>query len=63
MIGCAPSEPPKHHDMPRQVEIKFEPRDIWVGLFWDRRDDGVWFWVCPLPCLVIIIRPRRAVQL
>jgi hypothetical protein len=40
------------------VEVKLEPRDLWVGLFWDRRPDpwGVRrleVWVCPLPGLVI----------
>ena len=37
---------------------KFEPRDIWVGVFWDRRDDGVWLYICLVPCVVLIGRPR-----
>ena len=24
-----------------RVQVKFEPRDVWVGVFWDRRKDGV----------------------
>ena len=32
--------------------VAFEPRDLWVGLFWDRRDDGTHFYVCPVPALV-----------
>lgn len=34
-------------------EAKFEPRDIWVGLFWDRRIDGLHIYVCPVPLLVL----------
>jgi hypothetical protein len=40
------------------MSIKFEPRDIWIGLFWDRRPDGLHIYVCPLPCLVIHWRGR-----
>jgi len=35
------------------MTIRFEPRDIWIGLFWDRRPDGLHIYVCPFPCLVI----------
>lgn len=35
------------------MTIRFEPRDIWVGLFWDRKGDGTHFYLCPLPCVVI----------
>jgi hypothetical protein len=35
------------------MTIRFEPRDIWVGLFWDRRADGLHLYVCPLPCIVL----------
>lgn len=34
-------------------EFKFEPRDLWVGVFWDRRHDGLHIYVCLLPTLVI----------
>jgi hypothetical protein len=33
--------------------IKWEPRDVWVGLFWDRRQDGLHIYVCLVPLLVI----------
>ena len=33
--------------------IKLEPRDIWIGLFWDRREDGFHIYICPIPMLVI----------
>ncbi len=35
------------------MTIRFEPRDIWVGLFWDRREDGTHFYLCLVPCIVI----------
>ena len=34
------------------LELKFEPRDLWVGLFWDRREDGLHLFVCPFPCVL-----------
>jgi hypothetical protein len=39
--------------------IKFEPRDVWVGWFWDRRSDGTHHYVCILPMLVIHWIRRR----
>jgi hypothetical protein len=36
-----------------QFEAKFEPRDAWVGLFWDRRVDGLHVYVCLVPFLVL----------
>ncbi len=38
--------------------VKWEPRDLWVGLYWDRRVDGVWFYVCLVPTIVIIGAPE-----
>lgn len=35
------------------MTIRFEPRDVWVGVFWDRQPDGLHVYVCPLPCLVM----------
>ncbi|HXI15233.1 MAG TPA: hypothetical protein VNM48_02595 [Chloroflexota bacterium] len=38
-------------------DAKFEPRDLWVGVFWDRRKSGdTWQWhvyVCPVPMFVL----------
>lgn len=39
-------------------EFKFEPRDLWLGLFWDRRPSGTHFYVCPLPMLVFHVYPE-----
>jgi hypothetical protein len=35
------------------MSIKFEPRDVWVGWFWDRREDGLHHYVCLVPMVVI----------
>ena len=38
----------------RYAFTKFEPRDIWVGVFWDRLPDGwIAIYVCPIPMLVV----------
>jgi hypothetical protein len=44
-----------------KMTIRFEPRDVWIGWFWDRRDDGTHHYVCLLPMLVIhwVVRPKR----
>jgi hypothetical protein len=46
------------HRPRRSWSIKFEPRDVWVGLFWDRRDAGAWLYVCIVPCVVLIGEPK-----
>ena len=35
------------------MTIKWEPRDLWIGLFWDQRQDGKHFYVCLVPTVVI----------
>lgn len=38
----------------------FEPRDLWVGVFWDRRDDGLHVYVCLFPTLVLhVVKCRQ----
>lgn len=34
------------------IRFLFEPRDLWIGVFWDRRPDGFYLYVCPFPMLV-----------
>lgn len=36
-----------------QVWLHFEPRDFWVGVFWDRDEYVNEVYVCPLPMLCI----------
>lgn len=43
----------------RRWAIRWEPRDIWVGLYWDRKADGLHFYVCLVPCVVLHVGPRR----
>lgn len=34
--------------------IRFEPRDLWIGLYWKPQDRCVTFYLCLIPCLPII---------
>ena len=36
-----------------KFDVKFEKRDLWIGLFWDVRDDGIHIFVCPFPCIAL----------
>ena len=43
-----------------KIRFRFEPRDLWVGVFWDRKPDGLHVVVCLLPMLALtFIFPRR----
>lgn len=42
-----------------RVRVAFEPRDLWVGVYWDRKVDGVHVYVCAVPCIVVHFKPRR----
>lgn len=42
-----------------KARIFFEPRDIWVGVFWDRRDDGLRLYICIVPCVPILLTFSR----
>jgi hypothetical protein len=41
------------------VRLKFEPRDLWIGLYWTRDERGLSFYVCLLPMLPIILRRKE----
>lgn len=50
------------HSRRWHVTVKWEKRDIWIGLFWTRDDRGLSFYLCLLPMMPIILRykePRR----
>lgn len=42
-----------------KVRVKWEPRDLWIGLYWTRilghapSADGMAFYICLVPCLPI----------
>lgn len=40
-----------------RVEVKFEPRDLWVGVYWDHRIQGrlLRIYVCLVPCLPLVL--------
>jgi len=41
----------------RHVELRFEPRDVWVGTYIDSTT-GAWY-VCPFPGVLIKTTPRQ----
>lgn len=50
---------------PRFVaEVLLELRDLWIGIFWDRRLDGFHLFACLVPCLPIHLHwPSNALPL
>lgn len=56
-----------------RVSAKFEPRDLWVGVYWERHAPAQWvieqhhlpdkrwirFYVCIIPALPIIVQVGR----
>lgn len=43
----------------RLVRILFEPRDIWVGVYWKREHLLTWIYVCIIPMLPIRLTFER----
>lgn len=41
----------------RRVQIKWEPRDVWIGCFWDPKP-ALKVYVCLIPCVVVILSER-----
>lgn len=37
------------------VDLQVEPRDCWIGVFWDRHPREWQVWICLIPCLPIRI--------
>lgn len=45
-----------------RVSVKFEPRDLWVGVYWNRWCKALCYtdiFICLVPCLPIKITKRR----
>lgn len=43
------------------VQFQWEPRDVWVGLFWRRTEIALHLYICLLPFVplhITIARPR-----
>ena len=41
------------------VRLRFEPRDLWIGVYWDRRPGALVLYVCLLPLLPLRIEVTR----
>lgn len=39
--------------MYRRTRLFFEPRDIWIGVYWKRYPKALDIYICLLPCLPI----------
>ena len=35
------------------ARLIFEPRDLWVGVFWDRKADGLHIYITAIPTLAL----------
>ena len=42
------------------ISIVWEPRDLWLGLYWDKKDSSRFFYLCLVPCLPIRVHWKRA---
>lgn len=43
------------------IRLLWEPRDLWIGVYWTRRDPDPWnksdllIYICGLPCLPVLL--------
>ncbi len=35
------------------VRVCWEPRDLWVGVYWDKPGTRLYIYVCVIPCVPI----------
>ena len=38
-----------------KIQFQFEPRDLWVGLFWRQTEVATHFYICLLPTIPLHI--------
>ena len=51
----------KGYSVKLSISLKWEPRDMWIGLFWCRKFYMHWFaWIVLIPCLPIRIHYQRS---
>ncbi len=48
------------HSRRVSVRLIWEPRDLWVGLYWDGAKDDWRVFLCVIPCLPIRIHVQRS---
>lgn len=41
------------------IRVKFEPRDVWIGVYWNREPNALKFYICFLPLLPVIVTVPR----
>lgn len=47
-----------------KLSVTFEPRDLWVGVFWQRKDHidltySYQIYICFVPCLPIVLTIKK----
>ncbi len=42
------------------IKLLWEPRDLWLGVYWTRDSDSATVYICLLPCLPIRIKRVRS---
>lgn len=41
-----------------KAQFQFEPRDVWIGLFWRRTEIALHFYVCVVPMIPLHVTYR-----
>lgn len=41
------------------VELQFQPRDTWIGVYWQREEELVHVYVCIVPFLPVVVHVVR----
>jgi hypothetical protein len=56
LAAVPPTAMPQHQGW--QWRVLFERRDLWVGVFWDRKPDGLHVFVCPVPTVAVHVHRK-----